>query len=170
MWSHCNHKAVYRQCNVRIIIENDIHENVAKVQHYGYHECVSILKGHPDNEMVTKSLLEYRKQTGESITRLAIQNVIESPTGTYKDAVNVTKQFTDIKYLENPKKMVSNERRPDGHNYGGIKKFYERYRSEDKYLLYDFADVHTLPFIFKSSLRKVHLLSLLNRDADHRLS
>ena len=135
MCSHCNHKAAYRQCNAQIIIEKDIHEKVVKVKHHGNHECVPILKGCPDNEMVTKSLQEYPKQTRESITSLAIQNVVESPTGTYKAAVNVAKQFTNIKYLENQKK-VSDERRSDGHNFDGIKKFYERY---------DFDDVDTFP-------------------------
>ena len=90
--------------------------------------------------MVTKSLRDYPKQTRESITRLAIQRVIESSSGTYKDVVDVAKQFTDVKFIENQKRKVNEERRPDGHNFDAIRRFHERFLSEDKYLLYDFAD------------------------------
>ena len=63
-------------------------------------------------------------------------------------------------------------RRPDGHSFEAIRILQENFNMEDMYLIYQYNDGQDecLPFVIKSSTRKVELLCQLNKNQGDRLS
>ena len=63
-------------------------------------------------------------------------------------------------------------RRPHGHSFKAIEVIQNAMKKEDKYLVYDFNDGSdgNVPFLIKSSKRKVEVLNKLNMNGVHRLS
>ena len=63
-------------------------------------------------------------------------------------------------------------RRPDGHSFKAVDVIRNNFVSEDEYLIFDYCDgsYGGIPFVMKSSARKVELLLNLDKDGIHRLS
>ena len=63
-------------------------------------------------------------------------------------------------------------RRPDGHSVEAIRILQESFNKEDMYLIYQYNDGQDecLPFVIKSSTRKIELLRRLNKNKGDRLS
>ena len=77
--------------------------------------------------------------------------------------------FTDTKFIENQKQKTVKERRRHGEDFEAIKTFQEGFVDEDPLLCYECDDdMNGLPFVIKSSRRKVELLILLDADRAHR--
>ena len=85
------------------LIEKDNTRSIAIVKHYGEHTCPLIVKGRLDPITIKKSLAYFPKQIREMMVRSEIQKILESPTASYKDAVEVATDFTDTKFIENQK-------------------------------------------------------------------
>ena len=129
------------------------------------------MKGRPDAKKIQESLSNYPKQTRESLIRTQIQKEFYSADGSFESAVNTAMSFTDRRFIENQKQKTMNEKHPHGQSFDAIAKFQLRFSAEDPFLLYEYEeDIRKLPFVLKSSRRKVQLLSFLDKDGEHRLA
>ena len=118
-----------------------------------------------------KSISEkFPKLTREAIIRQKVQSTLEKAS--YSDAVEVSQMYTDTIFIDNVRKRVLCSRRPDGHSFKAVDVITNNFVSEDEYLIFDYCDGSDggIPFVMKSSARKVELLLILDKDGIHRLS
>ena len=80
--------------------------------------------------------------------------------------------YTDITFVDNVRKRVFSSRRPDVHSFKVVDVIRNIVVSEDEYLIFDYCDGSDggIPFVMKSSARKVTLLLNLDEDGIYRLS
>ena len=92
--------------------------------------------------------------------------------GSYSDAVEASKMYTDTVFIDNVRKRVLSSRRPDGHSFKAVDVIRNNFVSEDEYLIFDYCDgsYGGIPFVMKSSARNFELLLNLDKDGIHHLS
>ena len=167
----CGAKAQFLPCDGRLIIEKDLDQKIATIYHHGDHSCVAIVKGRPNDESLKKKFEDNPRISRETLIRQSVQTALE--INGYKSAVDVAKQFTDTTFVDNAKKQLKWKSRPEGsHSFAAVQMVYDAYKSEDKFLVYDYNDGANgaVPFIMKSSKLKVELMIKLDKDGSHPLS
>ena len=113
---------------------------------------------------------KFPRVTREALIRQQVQNSIER--GSYSEAVTEARNFTDVRYIDNLRRKSKASRRPDGHSFKAVEVLQNNFEKDDKFLIFDFNDGSdgNLPFVIKSSKRKIEILDHLNIDNTHRLS
>ena len=166
--SICGTEAAFIPCESRLILEQDLNNNKVTCKHFGTHSCPVRVDGR--KEGVEKLAKEFPRVTREGLIRQQVQNSLEN--GGFDKAVGTARQFSDTTYIDNVRRKVKNTRRPDGHSFNAVQILKNSFEKEDKFLIYDFNDGSdgSLPFVLKSSKRKVEVLNNLNMDGNHRLS
>ena len=82
-------------------------------------------------------------------------------------------KYTQITaFIDNVRKRVLSCRRPDIHSFKDVDVIRNNFVFEDEYLIFDYCDGSDggIPFVMKSSARKVELLLNLDKNGIHRLS
>ena len=99
-----------------------------------------------------------------------MQSTLEQ--GSYSDAVEASQMYTDTVIIDNVRKRAFSSRRADGLIFKAVDAFRNNFVSEDEYLIFDYCEGSDggIPFVMKSSARKVELLLNLDKDDIHRLS
>ena len=99
-----------------------------------------------------------------------MQSTIEQ--GSYSDTVEACQMYTDTVIIDNVRKRAFSSRRADGLSFKAVDAFRNNFVSEDEYLILDYCEGSDggIPFVMKSSARKVELLLNLDKDDIHRLS
>ena len=89
--------------------------------------------------------------------------------GSYSDSVEASQMYTDTAFINNVRKRVLSSRRPAGHSFKAVDVIRNNFVSEDEYLIFDYCDGSDggIPFVMKSSARKVELLLNLDKDGIH---
>jgi len=92
--------------------------------------------------------------------------------GNMEAAAAEAAKYTDTKYIENLKSIEKRARRPDGHSFKAVEVLKSKYQNQDKYLIYKLNDGSdgSIPFVLKSSLKKVEMMKNLDKDGTHPLS
>ena len=77
-----------------------------------------------------------------------------------------------MQYLLITYEREGSSRRPDGHCLKAVDAIRNKFASENEYLIFDYCDGSDggIPFVMKSSARKVELLLNLDKDGIHCLS
>ena len=166
--SHCGNQAAFIPCQARLILEQDLKKKEVTCKHHGEHTCPKEILGRKEN--IDKLAEKFPRVTREALIRQQVQNSIER--GSYSDAVTEARNFTDVRYIDNLRRKSKASRRPDGHSFKAVEVLQNNFEKDDKFLIFDFNDGSdgNLPFVIKSSKRKIEILDHLNMDNTHRLS
>ena len=151
--SICGANASYIRCDARLILERNVEKKIITCKHYGIHTCVVELKGRVKKDELKSISEKLPKLIREAIVRQKLQSTLGK--GSYSDAVEASQMYTDTVFIDNVQKRELSSRRPDGHSFKAVD-----FVSEDEYLIFDYCDGSDggIPFVMKSSARKVELL------------
>ena len=92
-----------------------------------------------------------------------MQSTLEK--GRYSDGLEASQMYTDTAFIDSVRKRKLFSRRPDGHSFKAVDVIRNNFVSEDEYLIFDYCDGSDggIPFVMKSSARKVELLLNLDK-------
>ncbi|XP_066936070.1 uncharacterized protein [Clytia hemisphaerica] len=164
----CDNEAAFIPCEARLILEQDLGKKEVTCKHHGEHTCPKEILGRKED--INQLAEQFPRVTREALIRQQVQNYIEK--GSYSDAVAEARNFTDVRYVDNLRRKSKASRRPEGHSFKAVEVLKRNFEKDDKFLIFAFNDGSdgNLPFVLKSSKRKVEILNHLNMDGTHRLS
>jgi len=168
--SICTAIALYVSCDARLYIEKNLHKKKISVKHYAYHSCLISIKGRPETDDIKKLINAAPKITREGIIRQFVGSKVENCD--FEAAVNVAKQLINTKFIDNLKANAKKISRPHGHSFTAVQRIKESWDKQDKYLNYNMDDgeLSFVPFVFKSSKRKVNIMFNMDKDGMHPLN
>ena len=151
-----------------MILERNVAKKIITCKHYGAHTCAVELKGKVKKDELKSISENFPKLTREAIIQQKVQSTLEK--GRYSDGLEASQMYTDTAFIDSVRKRKLFSRRPDGHSFKAVDVIRNNFVSEDEYLIFDYCDGSdgVIPFVMKSSARKVELLFNLDKDAIHR--
>ena len=162
--SICGVDASYIRCDARLILEINVEKKIISCKHYGTYTCAVELKGRVKKDELKSISEKFQKRTLEAIIRQKLQTTLVK--GSYSDSVEASQMYTDTVFIDNVRKRVLSSRRPAGHSFKAVDVIRNNFVSEDESLIFDYCD-GVIPFVMKSSARKVELLLNLDKDGIH---
>ena len=155
-------------CTARLILEKDSVKKIVTCKHYGDHSCPTKINGRKRG--IEELSEQFPRVTREGLIRQQVQHTLEN--GSYSDAVNEARSYSDVNYINNVRRKSSPERRPDGHSFVAIERLKKQFDKSDKFLIFNYNDGadNSMPYLIKSSERKVNCMINLNKEGSQRLS
>ena len=167
----CTAPADLIPCDGRLCLEKNISKKIITVKHYGEHTCTEVsVSGRSHKEKIESLIATVPKISRESIVRHIVGSHIEK--GDFNAAVEEAKSYTDTKYMENIKSKMRSSSRPYGHNFDAVSTIKETWELQHKFLVYKIDDGSDtdIPYVMKSSRRKVQTMLNMDKDGDHPLA
>ena len=165
----CKEKAKFIPCSARLYVEQDKGSKTINVKHWGIHTCPQVAEEGCDRKEMEQLLQNSYFLSRQGIIRQEVGRTVQ--TGTYADSVNVAKKFTNQNLINNIKKKIKAVTHPHGQSFHAVRLLKEAYDTEDEFLIFDLDEGREsgIPFVVKSSRRKVEIMNKLDHDGCHSL-